>query len=372
MRVQIYAFCVIFLLLESMSLYTMIGAMSGTSIDGLDLALCEIESQPNDQYSYKILKAKTFEYPDDILELLKTSKTLPATQLFELDKLLGKHYATSINFFVNDANIRRGSIDSIASHGHTIFHQPDKGYTVQIGCGATIAKETGIPVINDFRQNDIIAGGQGAPLVPLGDQLLFQNRAQGFLNIGGFTNISIPGKETIAFDICPGNLPLNNIAQELGFEYDNNGELARSGELDNQVLEKLNTLDFYHQKAPKSLGTEWLDEIFSPLLNEIHDPKNRLHTCINHITDQIARVCQFNQIEKLFVTGGGAFNSFLIEQLQQRGIEVIIPSEEEVNFKEALIFAFLGVRFLEGKHNCLASVTGASTNVRGGTLHQPV
>lgn len=349
----------------------MIGAMSGTSMDGLDLILCEIESQPNDHYNYKILNAKTFEYPEKILELLKSSKSLPATQLFELDKLLGKHYAASINLFVNDANIHTDTVDAIASHGHTVFHQPDKGYTVQIGCGATIARETGIRVINDFRQRDVISGGQGAPLVPIGDKLLFQNRADGYLNIGGFTNISVPGEKTIAFDICPGNLPLNAIAESLGYNYDNNGDLARSGELNKKVLEELNNLEFYHQKAPKSLGTEWLDAVFTPILNQIEDPRDRLSTCVHHIADQINLVCSSHQIKTLFVTGGGAFNGFLIEQLKQRGIEVIIPSEDEVNFKEALIFAFLGVRFLEGKHNCLASVTGASTDVRGGTLHLP-
>ncbi len=166
MRVQIYGICWIFLLLERMSLHTIIGAMSGTSMDGLDLVVCEIESFANDEYSYKILNAKTFPYPKTILELLEQSKTLPAEQLFELDKLLGKQFALCINTFLSDANLKAESIHAIASHGHTIFHRPEKGYTVQIGCGITIAQETGIQVINDFRQKDVISGGQGAPLVP--------------------------------------------------------------------------------------------------------------------------------------------------------------------------------------------------------------
>ncbi|XOV68604.1 MAG: anhydro-N-acetylmuramic acid kinase [Fluviicola sp.] len=354
-----------------MSLYTMIGAMSGTSMDGLDLVLCEIESNTNDFYDYKILNAKTFDYSENILKSLSNSKNLPATELFELDKILGKHYADSINIFLNDLDFPKKSIDAIASHGHTIFHQPDKGYTVQIGCGNTIAIKTGIPVINDFRQRDVIAGGQGAPLVPIGDKLLFKQRANAYLNIGGFTNISIPGDTTIAFDICPGNLPLNTIAEKLGYNYDENGNLARSGNLDREILEKLNHLSFYAQNAPKSLGTEWLDTIFTPVLEQVQDPKDRLHTCVHHISDQIVATCNNYQIDKLFITGGGAFNSFLMEQIDNRGIQTILPSVDEINFKEALIFAFLGVRFLEGKHNCLASVTGASMNVRGGTIHQP-
>ncbi len=345
--------------------------MSGTSMDGLDLVLCEIDVVQDDQYEYKILNAKTFEYPKELLRLLKNSKELPATELFHLDKLLGKHYATCINQFLKDSDFDKSEVNAIASHGHTVFHQPDKGYTVQIGCGATIASATGIAVINDFRQRDVISGGQGAPLVPIGDKMLFRNRANAYLNIGGFTNISIPGNDTIAFDISPGNLPLNAITQELGYPYDDGGKIARSGELDEKILAELNKLEYYHQKAPKSLGTEWLDTVFSPILNKIEDPKNRLHTCVHHIADQIARTCQNHQVQKLFITGGGAFNEFLMEELRNRHIEVIIPEEDVVNFKEALIFAFLGVRFLEGKFNCLASVTGASTNVRGGTLHEP-
>ncbi|MCR9174095.1 MAG: anhydro-N-acetylmuramic acid kinase [bacterium] len=354
-----------------MSLYTMIGAMSGTSMDGLDLVLCEIKSQQNEHYEYKILNSKTFEYPKQLLEKLVTSKLLPTTDLYELDKILGKHYALCINNFLKSLDKSAQDIDAIASHGHTVFHQPEKGYTVQIGCGTTISMETGIPVINDFRQRDVIAGGQGAPLVPIGDQLLFGDRADAYLNIGGFTNISIPSGETIAFDICPGNLPLNITSQELGLSYDENGALARSGVLHQEVLDKLNALSFYHQKAPKSLGTEWLEQVFMPIMSEISVPKDRLHTTVHHIADQVAKVYRNNHIDSLFITGGGAFNGFLMEQLTNRGVKIILPSEDEINFKEALIFAFLGVRFLEGKYNCLASVTGASTNVCGGILHRP-
>lgn len=371
MRVQIYCFCWIFLLLEGMSLYTMIGAMSGTSMDGLDLVLCEIESFSMDRYDFKILNTKTFPYPDEILKLLQQSKTLPAEAIFHLDKLLGNHYAFCINSFLKELKITTESVDSIASHGHTIFHQPEKGFTVQIGCGSTIAKKTGIQVINDFRQRDVISGGQGAPLVPIGDKMLFKDRADAYLNIGGFTNISIPGDTTIAFDVSPGNLPLNLAANVLGKMYDEGGKISRNGQLNSEILAELNTLPFYSQSAPKSLGTEWLETEFLPILNKINLPEDRLHTCVIHIAEQITSICLKHEVDSLFVTGGGAFNDFLIEQLQNRGIELVLPDAQEINFKEALIFAFLGVRFIEGKFNCLASVTGASSNVCGGTLHLP-
>ncbi|GAB5416006.1 MAG: anhydro-N-acetylmuramic acid kinase [Crocinitomicaceae bacterium] len=371
MRVQIYGICWIFLLLERMSLHTIIGAMSGTSMDGLDLVICEIESFSTDNYSYKILNAKTFPYPASILKLLQQSKTLSAERLFELDKLLGKQFALCINTFLKDVNIAADSIDAIASHGHTIFHRPEAGYTVQIGCGITIAKETGIQVINDFRQKDVISGGQGAPLVPIGDTMLFKDRADAFLNIGGFTNISIPAANTIAFDISPGNLPLNLTALELGKPYDNGGEMARRGRLNDEILQELNALPFYQQSAPKSLGTEWLEKDFLPILHKIERPEDRLHTCSVHIAEQIIAICSQFKVKRLFITGGGAFNGFLMEQLENNGVELVIPGSQEINFKEALIFAFLGLRFLEGKYNCLASVTGASSNVCGGTLHLP-
>jgi anhydro-N-acetylmuramic acid kinase len=349
----------------------MIGVMSGTSMDGLDVVLCEFESNSNDAYNYKILNAKTFPYPSKLLKLLEVAKSLSAERIFELDKTLGKQFAMCINSFLEELKIDTESISAIASHGHTIFHQPEKGFTVQIGCGITIAKETGIQVINDFRQKDVIAGGQGAPLVPIGDKMLFNHRADAFLNIGGFTNISIPRETTVAFDISPGNLPLNRIANKLGKSYDEGGKIARSGQLNLEVLTELNALPFYAQKAPKSLGSEWLEDDFLPILDKIEDPADALHTCVVHVAQQIASICISHEIQTLFVTGGGAFNQFLLEQLKQNGIELVLPSSLEINFKEALIFGFLGIRFLEGKHNCLSSVTGASHNVCGGALHRP-
>ena len=349
----------------------MIGAMSGTSMDGLDLVLCEFQVKPGNQYSYKILQSHTYSYPPPLLKQLRQSKNESAMELYALDKSLGNYFADCVLEFLKESETNKATITAIASHGHTIFHQPERGFTVQIGCGITIAERTGIRVINDFRQKDIVAGGQGAPLVPLGDEVLFQGRAQAFLNIGGFCNMTIPGKKTRAFDICPGNLPLNQAANSVGELFDAGGTLARSGMLIPDILSELNALPFYKQAPPKSLGTEWLETYFTPILEQIDDVNDRLHTIVVHIADQIARACRQFDIQSLFITGGGAFNDFLLDQLRLRNIQIVLPSREEINFKEALIFAFLGVRYLEGKPNCLASVTGANRDVCGGNMHLP-
>lgn len=363
-----------------MSLYTplqsarklIVGVMSGTSMDGLDLTICEYSTNNVESYNFQLLSCKTAAYPKTLLLKLDRSKYLSATDLLLLDKELGQFFGKEINQFIEEYKIEKSKIDAIASHGHTVFHQPENGFTTQIGCGDTIASVTKIKVINDFRQKDVIAGGQGAPLVPIGDKLLFGDEADAFLNIGGFCNISIPKDEVIAFDISPGNLPLNKIASEFAQSYDKNGEIARSGKVIQEILDELNNLSFYHQNAPKSLGTEWLEDEFYPILNKIASPEDRMSTCVKHISFQIIKCCHDHKIESIFITGGGAFNTFLVEKIKQNSqLKVIIPSPYIIDFKEAIIFGFLGVRFLEGKHNCLASVTGASHNVIGGVLHLP-
>ena len=354
------------------SAFTIIGAMSGTSMDGLDLALCVYTSDSLDDYSFKVKATATYSYPEDLLEKLRHSKSLSAEAIFELDKRLGQFFGDRINEFVDDLGFNRSRIDAVASHGHTVFHQPEKGFTVQIGCGDTIARKTGFKVINDFRQKDVIAGGQGAPLVPIGDLLLFGKNADAFLNIGGFTNITIPGSPTIAFDICPGNLPLNQIAEHFGKKYDQHGEIARKGKVDQKTLNELDNLSFYNRNAPKSLGTEWLEHDFLPILEKTEDLQDRMTTCAVHIAGQIRKTCLQFGIQSLYVTGGGAFNRFLIEKMgREKDISLIIPSDEIINFKEAIIFGFLGLRYLEGKTNTISSVTGASEDVIGGALHLP-
>ena len=355
-----------------MSLRTVIGVMSGTSMDGIDIVLSTYQVSDLEMVSHTIHHSKTYQYSANLLKKLKISTQLSASELLILDKTLGIFFSERIINFINEFEIETPLIDAIASHGHTIFHQPEKGYTYQIGCGETIAFRTGIKVINDFRQKDVVAGGQGAPLVPIGDKLLYNSFADAFLNIGGFCNISIPSYRTIAFDISPGNLPLNEIAEEFDKTFDKSGLIARSGIIDKDVLNELNDLDYYSADPPKSLGIEWVEANFNPILSKIDSPRDRMRTAVEHIAEQISSTCIQNNVKSLYITGGGAFNNFLIEKIKEKSkIKIVIPDTVDIEFKEAIIFGLLGALFLEGKHNTLSSVTGASRDVMGGVLHLP-
>lgn len=356
-----------------MTAYEIIGLMSGTSMDGLDLAHVRFEKDEKERFRFKVLNTRQFDFPPEVLEKFHQINTLSSSAIFQLDSDLGKFYANCVNRYVVEGNIDIKSISAIASHGQTIFHQPEKGYTVQIGNGEVLAALTNIPVINDFRTKDIIFGGQGAPLVPIGDFDLFGDVAESFLNIGGFCNISFKlNNEIIAFDICPGNLPLNKLAQVKGLEYDKNGELAKTGEINFFLLDLLNELSYYEKPNPKSLGTEWLEEDFYPKLKFDKEIENNLRTVVEHIAFQIYSVLKNNAISSVLISGGGAKNSFLIERIKHyyKG-EVIIPIDEIIDFKEAIIFGYLGALFLDGKPNNVPSVTGASKSVCGGVLHRP-
>jgi anhydro-N-acetylmuramic acid kinase len=354
-----------------MKSYQIIGLMSGTSLDGLDIAYVAFKNSNDDEWSYELIHSETVSYSKELHEKLFSAHELTSFQLFCLDKELGEFYSDSVLKFITKNKIDKQEIDAIASHGQTIFHQPDKGITVQIGCGTSLASLSGIKVINDFRKKDLIFGGQGAPLVPIGDFSLFNNQAESFLNIGGFSNISFRKEgKIIAFDISPGNLPLNKLANSKGLAYDKNGDLAKNGEINFFLLDLLNKLAYYKENYPKSLGSEWLETEFYPLIKFDRDIENNLRTLIEHIAYQISLVLNENKLKSVFISGGGALNPFLIERIEHyyKG-EIIIPEKEIIEYKEAIIFAFLGALFLENKPNCLSSVTGASKNVVGGTLY---
>lgn len=352
-----------------MTSYSLIGLMSGTSMDGVDLAHCQF-SKSGDDWQFSLLETDTYTYPQAILERLAQSKSLSGLEIKILDKDLGTFFGESVLKFAASHALDLRSIDAIASHGHTVFHQPEIGLTVQIGCGATISFLTGLPVINDFRKKDVLHGGQGAPLVPIGDLLLFQSKASAFLNIGGFANVCLLQPQIKAFDICPGNLPFNLLAARLGKSYDKGGEIAKSGSIQAELLQKLNALSYYSKSGPKSLGTEWLDAEYLPLLDDSLATEDLMRTCVEHCAQQIAR--NIPEGLELMITGGGAKNTFLIERITHcfKG-KIHIPSDKIIDYKEALIFAFLGALFLNGDTNCLSAVTGAKKDVCGGVLHLP-
>ncbi|MES2557236.1 MAG: anhydro-N-acetylmuramic acid kinase [Bacteroidota bacterium] len=356
-----------------MDSYKIIGLMSGTSLDGVDLVYATFNREPNGQWSYSIEQSETAAFSEALLDRLHESGNLLGSQLAQLDHDLGVFFAEAINAFVLRFKLDKSTIDAIASHGQTVYHQPAKGFTTQIGNPAVIAFHTGIPTIGDFRTKDVLYGGQGAPLVPIGDRYLFKNEAASFLNIGGFTNISFEkGGVMRAFDICPGNLPLNKLVRSKELAYDKDGLLASTGELNYFLLDLLNSLPYYEKSAPKSLGTEWLEQDFYPLLKFDKDIENNLATVVEHIAIQIGKTLNDHELVSVMITGGGAKNSYLIERLKRyfKG-DIILPGNQLIDFKEALIFALLGVLFLEKEPNCIASVTGASKDVCGGVLHLP-
>ena len=341
--------------------------MSGTSLDGLDMALCEFDYVFG-KYSYKIITAKTIEYSALWKKSLAEAKDLSAIEYFALHSSYGTYLGEEVNSFLKKV----GSIpNAIASHGHTIFHQPNLGFSTQLGCGANLSATTKITTVCDFRSLDVANGGQGAPLVPLGDKLLFEDY-QACLNIGGIANISFDDENgnRIAYDICEANMLLNYLAEKTGQPYDKGGEIARSGKINQELLMRLNGLSYYSQKGAKSLGREWFEKNILDLINAESNPANSLATSTEHIATIIGNQLNQLNLKNALLTGGGVFNTFLIEKMRLKtGCEIVIPNAEIVNFKEALIFAFLGYLRLNESVNTLSSVTGASHDSSGGGVY---
>lgn len=356
-----------------------LGLMSGTSLDGIDLALCDI-----DAHGYRIMAAETVPYSSEWKQRLSTLENATAFEYALANVELGHLFGQKINRFLEG----KERPEAIASHGHTIFHQPCNrdategssrvtGLTTQIGDGDAIAAETGLPVVSNFRTLDVALGGQGAPLVPIGDELLF-GEYDACLNLGGIANISYRSKgNRVAYDVCPCNMALNRLAAMLGYPYDSEGANARSGEVHTCLLHELDALGYYTQEGPKSLGKEWFVGQFWPLVKEfvgfvpsLPRVRDALATVTSHIAIQIARVVERQQIKTLLVTGGGAWNSYLLEIMGKYcpEVKITVPDALIVNYKEALVFALLGYLRLTGKVNTLASVTGAKMDSVGGNI----
>lgn len=347
--------------------YTIVGLMSGTSLDGLDIALCEFE-EVGAGLNYKILKSDTIPYSSDQKNKMRSLPYLNVENYFKLHHQFGKFVGKEVSRFLADVKEKPAAV---ASHGHTVFHQPQKGYSTQIGCGATIAAYSGLTTICDFRSLDVALNGQGAPLVPIGDELLF-GKYQSCLNIGGIANISFKKNDSrVAFDICIANMAFNYFAQLNGSDYDKDGIGAKTGTLNENLFNELNNLEFLKLKGAKSIGREWFENEFLYIVQKTKLPVNDiLNTLVHHTAYQIALVLNENKLNDVFITGGGAHNTFLIEALQKYYTnKVIIPDLTTVNYKEALIFALLGYLRLNGQTNTLSSVTGAKRNSIGGAVY---
>lgn len=341
-----------------------IGLMSGTSLDGLDVCCCTFHVE-NNAWKFHIDCAKAYSYPQELKEKLgQQAQRMTALEFITFHSQYGKYLGERVNDFMREFGVKP---DIIASHGHTIFHEPQKKIMFQIGDGAAIAAETRIPTVSDFRRLDIMLGGQGAPLVPVGDRLLFGSYDY-CLNIGGFSNISFEEEgRRVAFDISPVNYVINHYCRRIGLEFDRDGEIARRGTVDWALFDQLNALDFYHQSGPKSLGREWVEAVVFPMLDRAGlSLEDMLRTFYEHAACQISRVVKGG---RLLITGGGAFNRFLVERIEVlTRCEIVIPDRQIIEYKEALIFALLGAMYMMDEAGCLASVTGAATDNIGGML----
>lgn len=346
--------------------YSVIGVMSGTSLDGIDLVF--VKFRFDNIWGFEIINSETVDYEQKWQDKLKNLVSLSLKELEGIDEDYTVYLSNTIKNFITKNNI--APIDAICSHGHTALHQPEKKLTYQIGNKPMLAELLEETVVCDFRVQDVELGGQGAPLVPIGDKLLF-SKYDFCLNLGGFANISTEiSEERIAYDICPVNIVLNHYVKQLDFNYDDRGQIASTGKLNKALLNALNVLPFYKEKHPKSLGLEWVNEIVIPLIDSFKlQIPDILRTFVEHIAMQLAVEINKKEEATVFVTGGGVYNNYLIERLKAYSKNKIsIPSKELVEFKEALIFAFLGVLKLRNEVNCLKSVTGASKNHSSGRV----
>ncbi len=344
-----------------------IGLMSGSSLDGIDLALVRF-TYGEGHYSYNIVKATTLPYPEEWQQRLANAFLAKPEDLVTLDKEYGAYLGQRVSEFVKQCEVKP---DFVASHGHTIFHKPELRYTLQIGDGQALANHCGILTVNDFRTEDVSKGGQGAPLVPIGDKLLFSDYDI-CLNIGGIANLSYEvNGQRIAYDICIANQALNWLAQREGLAYDKDGLMARQGRVNELLMQQLNDNPFFQQAPPKSLGREFF-ETYQKQVLEAYNTSNALATFVEHIALQIGQSTAMLTQGKMLITGGGARNKYLIERIQKHTKhQVVVPDHETVDYKEALIFALLGLLRLEGQTNVLCSVTGAPTDSCSGKIWHP-
>ncbi|MFO7719438.1 MAG: anhydro-N-acetylmuramic acid kinase [Gillisia sp.] len=349
--------------------YKVLGVMSGTSLDGIDLAYLEFNKQQH--WEFQIIKAETIPYSSEWRKKLAQAINFNIEELKALDENYTSYLAEIISEFIKKHEII--ALDAVCSHGHTVKHEPENGITLQIGNLPELAILTGQNVICDFRVQDVALGGQGAPLVPVGDELLFPQYSY-CLNLGGFANISTSeGGKRIAYDICAVNTVLNYYAEKLGLQYDQDGDLARSGQLDPQLLEELEGLSYYKLPPPKSLGIEWVNKEVLPVLKKYEsDIPSVLRTYCMHIALQISKELGNDAASEVLVSGGGCFNVFLIQQLKKMtSTKLVIPSIDIINYKEALIFGFLGVLRLREEINVFSSVTGAEQDHSSGMIYLP-
>ena len=350
--------------------YRVLGAMSGTSLDGVDVVLADYWIE-KDGWKFKIEAAQTIPYDTLWQTRLSKAHTLSPKEIEELDNDYCLKLYELLSEFILKYNI--GYVDAVCSHGHTVLHQPEKGFTIQIGNQNLLSEMLGCTLVCDFRGQDVYFGGQGAPLVPVGDRLLFSQYAAA-LNLGGFANLTRIDKDPLrAHDLCALNTVLNRLSARENLSYDRNGTLSSQGKIIQELLNELENVEYYQYEPPKSLGIEDVERDIWPLIEKYAEcpTKDLLATYVDHASHIIA--LEIGDAKSVLVTGGGAYNEFLIQSIKDRTqSRLVVPEKELVEFKEAIVFGLLGVLRLRQENNIYASVTGSSKNHSSGKIYRPV
>lgn len=366
-----------------MKKYQVLGLMSGSSLDGLDIAFCEFIVEDQKIFSWQLLQADTIPFSEMWQSRLAHLPHQSALVYAQSHVYFGHYMGELVNQFLEKYSIQP---DFIASHGHTIFHYPEKRMTAQIGDGAALAAVTGCPVISDFRTQDIAINGEGAPLAPTADKHLLSGY-DFYLNLGGIANVScnVNGK-FVSFDIGGANQIFDALARLVDLDYDDEGKIASAGKVVNELLSEVNSIDYFAQKYPKSLDNQWVvNNLVKKYMEYPESVENRMRTAVEQLAQQTVQdVIQVIENEgfikqkyTMYPTGGGVFNTFLMQRMQElflekMDLEIVLPEKEIIQFKEAILMGLLGVLRMENIPNCMSSVTGAKRDTIGGAVYAPV
>jgi anhydro-N-acetylmuramic acid kinase len=362
-----------------MNVYHVIGVMTGSSLDGIDLAFTKITVKDG-HYAHEILISECVPMPQKWKIRIEQLVMQNAVTYLKTSAFFGHFIGDRIAEFIEKHQLQN-QLDFIASHGQTVFHQPENLFTSQIGDGAAIAGKTGFPVVCDFRSIDVALGGQGAPVAPIANKMFYSNYKM-FLNLGGIANIAVNvNGKYIAFDVTAVNLALNKIARMKGVEYDHDGNLAANGAVDERLFSEMNSSFYYDKDYPKSLSGGWVSKVMMPTLQRHNiSIEDKLRTIVEHVAHQLNKSLEkiqqkenisFSKSDKMLVTGGGAFNKFMIQRMEEMlPITLVVPDEQTVKFKESVLMALMGVMRVRNEENCLGSVTGAARNAIGGAIYQ--
>lgn len=349
--------------------------MSGSSLDGLDIGIIDIIKKGN-ELSYEVIRCDTIEYSTEWKKSLTSLPNASAKELANNDMAYSRYMSELIRSFLKEED----QIDYVSLHGHTLFHEPENGFTYQLGNGGVLSARLGLPVVCDFRSKDIGLGGKGTPLAPIVDSY-FYNEYEVLINLGGICNLTfLSKKETIAWDVCPCNQLLNFLSEKMNLAYDKDGLIARNGKLNLDFLNILEKNPYYSEKYPKSLDNQYIKQNIIRELDSYTIPlEDQLHTTCIFVARQIKAAIQMAVKslevawpEKILITGGSAHNAFLIQCIKEHCAPsvVSIPDETIINYKEIILMALCAYLRVNNQENTLSEVTGSSRNSIGGAIYE--